>query len=59
MGGMNTHGSVTTLPDMKRKTEDSGDIPRPFLRGGAEASWIGAATGANAIGLKKLKAESP
>jgi hypothetical protein len=59
MGGMSTYGSVSTPPELKRKREDSGDIPRPFLRGGAEASWSGAATGANAIGVKKLKPESP
>lgn len=40
---------------LKRKREDSEDIPRPSLRGGEAAVWK--PTGANAIDVKKVKTE--
>ena len=49
-GGLDRDKARTPQP--KRKREDSVDIPRPFLRGGG-----GAATGANAIGVKMMKIE--
>jgi hypothetical protein len=48
---------ATEGSNLKRKRED-GDIPRPFLRGG-DGARNGAATGANAIGVKKIKSETP
>ena len=63
MGGMNTFGGFGHedfgTPEPKRKREDSEDIPKPFLRGGDGSAWWGAATGANAIGVKKIKMVSP
>jgi hypothetical protein len=54
MGVVNNYSSCGVL-GQKRKREDSGDIPRPFMRGGGEPQWSGAATGANAIGVKKVE----
>jgi hypothetical protein len=57
---MNGSGSLEhTPPGVKRKREDSADIPRPFLRGGEDAVWRGAGTGANAVVVKMVKMESP
>jgi hypothetical protein len=52
--------NATESPDLKRKREDRGDIPRPYMRGGGDEDrrWSGAATGANAVGVKKAKMES-
>jgi len=57
MGGMNSFGTTGGMHDLKRKREESEDIPRPFLRGG-DAVWTGAGTGANTIAVK-VKSESP
>lgn len=57
-GGTNNYGSVG-MHDQKRKREDSEDIPKPFLRGGEDAVWNGAGTGANMIAVKRIKSESP
>jgi hypothetical protein len=57
---MNGSGSLgPARPGVKRKREDNADIPRPFLRGGEDAVWRGAGTGANAVGVKMVKIESP
>lgn len=57
IGGMNSidvfQQFKTELGGMK-KEEDGNDIPRPHIRGGSERS---AATGANAIGVKRMKME--
>jgi hypothetical protein len=59
-GTSNSDRTITTdaaLLEVKMKKEDSEDIPRSFLRGGGEMPWSGAATGANAIGVKRSKFE--
>ncbi|KAH3919107.1 hypothetical protein HBI56_099920 [Parastagonospora nodorum] len=63
MGGMMSGfdefiARVTANTDSKRKRDDGGDIPRPFMRGGGDGEWNGAATGANAIGVKRIKGEA-
>jgi hypothetical protein len=49
----------TTLLDLRQNKEDGEDIPRPFLRGGGEMPRSDAATGANAIGVRRSKFEAP
>jgi hypothetical protein len=57
---MNTFSSFGALLELKRKREQSNDIPRLSLRGGDdERQWAYTATGANAIGVKRPKTESP
>jgi hypothetical protein len=62
MGGTNNSvGAITTatiMPELKRKREDSEDIPTPSLRGGGEMPWRGAAAGANAVQVKRWKFEA-
>jgi hypothetical protein len=50
--------TATGLPELKRKREDSEYIPTPSIRGGGEMPWNGAATGANAIEVKRWKFEA-
>jgi hypothetical protein len=44
--------------ETKRKWEDDEKIPMPYGRRGGDSFRNGAATGVNAIGVKKLKTES-
>lgn len=44
--------------EVKIKRDGSEDIPKPFLRGGEDAVWTGAGTGANTIAVKRIKSES-
>jgi hypothetical protein len=51
-------GTDITNVETKRKRENDENIPRPFGRSGGDMMKNGAATGANAIGVKKLRTES-
>jgi hypothetical protein len=50
--------TATGLLELKRKREDSEHIPTPSIRGGGAMPWSGAATGANAVQVKRWKFEA-
>jgi hypothetical protein len=51
--------NVMEGPDLKRKRDNQDEIPKPYMRdsGDEDRKRGGAATGANAVGVKKAKME--
>jgi hypothetical protein len=56
---MNIGLNVNELELQFKRKRDDEIIPRPTMKGGEDRHWSGAATGANVVEVKRIKAESP